>query len=94
MIDNADDEFRWLESLDAETVAEWVRDRNRETFGTVAIGDTFTGRTSEIRQVLDAGDRIPYPGWRGDGHYYNFWTDAAHPPWAVAADDPRPVPQA
>ncbi|RZU76750.1 prolyl oligopeptidase family protein [Micromonospora kangleipakensis] len=79
VIDNADDEFRWLESLDAETVAAWVQDRNRETLAAVAIGDTFTGRTSEIRQVLDAGDRIPYPGWRGDGHYYNFWTDASHP---------------
>ncbi|WP_130337837.1 hypothetical protein [Micromonospora kangleipakensis] len=54
VIDNADDEFRWLESLDAETVDEWVRDRNRERLAAVAIGDTFTGRTSEIRQVLRA----------------------------------------
>jgi prolyl oligopeptidase len=28
---------------------------------------------------LDNKDRIPYPGWRGDSFYYNFWTDADHP---------------
>src|SRR5215831_7872625 len=33
---------------------------------------------TELRQVLDADDRIPYPRRRG-AYLFNFWQDAAHP---------------
>lgn len=48
-------------------------------------GAVLAGRTElcpdekKIREVLDSRDRIPYPGWRGDGFYYDFWQDADHP---------------
>ncbi|MGB2567939.1 prolyl oligopeptidase family serine peptidase [Micromonospora citrea] len=78
-IDEGDDPYLWLEDLDGERAAGWVRERNAETVAALTGDEAFAALRTEIRQVFDAGDRIPYPGWRGDGFYYNFWTDAAHP---------------
>ncbi|TYC24365.1 S9 family peptidase [Micromonospora sp. MP36] len=77
--DEGDDPYLWLEDLDGADAAGWVRDRNAETVAALARGERFVALRDEIRQVLDAEDRIPYPGWRGDRYYYNFWQDAAHP---------------
>ncbi|MBM7084414.1 S9 family peptidase [Micromonospora sp. MMS20-R2-29] len=79
LIDEGDDPYRWLEQLDAEPAAAWVRERNAATVAALTGDDAFAAAQAEIRQVLDADDRIPYPGWRGDGFYYGFWRDAAHP---------------
>ncbi|WP_232290107.1 prolyl oligopeptidase family protein [Micromonospora sp. ATCC 39149] len=79
LIDEDDDPYRWLEDLDGPDAAGWVRDRNAETMAALTGGDRFAALRAEIREVLDAEDRIPYPGWRGDHLYYNFWIDAAHP---------------
>ncbi|GIJ09227.1 prolyl oligopeptidase [Micromonospora andamanensis] len=77
--DDSDDPYLWLEDLDGPEAATWVRDRNAETVAALTGGPAFAARQTEIRQVLDADDRIPYPGWRGDGFYYDLWRDAAHP---------------
>ncbi|GIJ78555.1 prolyl oligopeptidase [Micromonospora phaseoli] len=74
-----DDPYLWLEDLDGAEAAGWVRERNTETVAALTGGAAFTARQAEIRQVLDADDRIPYPAWRGDGFYYDFWRDAARP---------------
>ncbi|MEV4831273.1 prolyl oligopeptidase family serine peptidase [Micromonospora sp. NPDC049257] len=79
LIDEGDDPYRWLEELDGADAAGWVRERNAATVAALTDDDTFAEVQAEIRQVLDADDRIPYPGWRGDGFYYGFWRDAAHP---------------
>ncbi|WP_245675355.1 prolyl oligopeptidase family serine peptidase [Micromonospora halophytica] len=79
LIDEGDDPYLWLEDLDGERAAGWVRERNAETVAALTGGETFAALRAELRQVLDADDRIPYPGWRGDGFYYNYWTDATHP---------------
>ncbi|WP_422755104.1 prolyl oligopeptidase family serine peptidase [Micromonospora sp. WMMD708] len=79
LIDEGDDPYRWLEELDAEPAAAWVRERNAATVAALTGDDAFVAMQAEIRQVLDADDRIPYPGWRGDGYYYDYWRDAAHP---------------
>ncbi|MEV1286942.1 prolyl oligopeptidase family serine peptidase [Micromonospora sp. NPDC049679] len=73
-----DDGWLWLEELDAADAAAWVRERNAETVAALASGDGFDRLTAELRQVLDADDRIPYVRWRGE-HLYNFWRDSAHP---------------
>ncbi|MGW3604377.1 prolyl oligopeptidase family serine peptidase [Micromonospora sp. NPDC005161] len=73
------DPYLWLEDLEGADAGEWVRDRNAETIAALTGDETFAGQRAEIRQVLDAEDRIPYPGWRGDGFYYGFWRDGAHP---------------
>ncbi|MEU6074720.1 prolyl oligopeptidase family serine peptidase [Micromonospora sp. NPDC047074] len=74
-----DDAYLWLEDLDGADAARWVRDRNAETVAALTGGDAFAALRAGFREVLDAEDRIPYPGWRGDHFYYNFWTDATHP---------------
>lgn len=76
--EDVDDPYRWLEALDVPGVVRWVTDRNTETM--TALADPGFARTRDaIREVLDSKDRIPYPGWRGDGFYYDFWRDADHP---------------
>ncbi|WP_433320212.1 hypothetical protein [Micromonospora chersina] len=79
LADEGDDPYLWLEDLDGADAARWVRDRNAETVAALTGSEAFAGLRAEIRQVLDAEDRIPWPGWRGDGFYYNFWQDATHP---------------
>ncbi|TNH30205.1 S9 family peptidase [Micromonospora orduensis] len=79
LIDEGDDPYLWLEDLDGADAVGWVRDRNAETTAALTGGEAFAGLRAEIRQVLDAEDRIPYPGWRGDHLYYDFWKDASRP---------------
>ncbi|MGV9766095.1 prolyl oligopeptidase family serine peptidase [Micromonospora tulbaghiae] len=78
-VDEGDDPYLWLEELEGADAVRWVRERNAETAAALTEGEAFASLRAEIRQVLDADDRIPYPGWRGDGFYYNFWTDTVHP---------------
>ncbi len=72
-----DDPYLWLEEVTDETALDWVRERNAETIRELS-GDRFTALRAEIREVLDADDRIPYPRRRGE-HLYNFWQDATNP---------------
>ncbi|MGS2618288.1 prolyl oligopeptidase family serine peptidase [Micromonospora sp. LZ34] len=79
LVDEGDDPYLWLEDLDGADSVGWVRDCNAETLAALTGSERFAALRTEIRQVLDADDRIPYPRWRGDHFYYDFWTDAAHP---------------
>jgi prolyl oligopeptidase len=72
------DQYQWLEDVTGETALDWVRERNAETLGTLTGSARFEDLRTELRQVLDADDRIPYPRRRG-AYLYNFWQDAAHP---------------
>jgi prolyl oligopeptidase len=73
-----DDAYRWLEDVSGATALAWVAERNSETMGEFTGGDRFDRLRTEIRQVLDAEDRIPFVGRRGE-LLYNFWQDSAHP---------------
>ena len=73
-----DDPYLWLEDLDSPEAVRWVTDRNAETLAGLA-GDRFARTRDAVREVLDNKDRIPYPGWCGDGFYYDVWVDADHP---------------
>jgi prolyl oligopeptidase len=73
-----DDPYLWLEEVTSETALDWVRDRNAESVTELTGGERFAELRDEIRQVLDADDRIPYPRRRGE-YLYNFWQDADHP---------------
>jgi prolyl oligopeptidase len=72
------DPYRWLEDVTGPAALDWVRDRNAETVGELSGGIRFQDLRTEIRQVLDADDRIPLVRRRGV-YLYNFWQDAAHP---------------
>nr|WP_051467108.1 prolyl oligopeptidase family serine peptidase [Pseudofrankia saprophytica] len=73
-----DDPYRWLEDVVGEAALTWVRERNAETFAELTQSARFAALRAQIREVLDADDRIPYPVTRGE-YLYNFWRDAAHP---------------
>lgn len=73
-----DDPYRWLEEVEGASALGWAGERNAETVAKLATGARFEAMRTEIREVLDATERIPYPGFRGE-HLYNFWKDEAHP---------------
>ncbi|MET9954312.1 prolyl oligopeptidase family serine peptidase [Streptomyces sp. NPDC006339] len=71
------DPYRWLEEVEGERALAWVRERNAETEAELARGEEFAGLVTELREVLDAPDRIPYTTRRGP-YLYNFWQSAEH----------------
>ena len=73
-----EDPYRWLEEVTGPAALDWVRDRNAETAGELTDGIRFRDLRTEIREVLDADDRIPFVRRRGS-YLYNFWQDADHP---------------
>jgi prolyl oligopeptidase len=73
-----DDPYLWLEDVTGPAALDWVRARNAETVAELSGGARFRELRAEIRQVLDADDRIPLVRRRG-GRLYNFWQDAEHP---------------
>ncbi|MFI1990015.1 prolyl oligopeptidase family protein [Actinoplanes sp. NPDC020271] len=73
-----DDRYLWLEDLDSPEARRWVAERNAETLDSLA-GVEFARLKDAILETFDSKERIPYPGWRGDGFYYDFWRDADHP---------------
>ncbi|HKB30870.1 MAG TPA: prolyl oligopeptidase family serine peptidase [Streptosporangiaceae bacterium] len=73
-----EDPYLWLEDVTGPVALDWVRARNAETVGELSGGTRFEQLRTQIREVLDADDRIPFVGRRG-GFLYNFWQDAAHP---------------
>jgi prolyl oligopeptidase len=77
--DGADeDPYRWLENVTGPAALDWVRERNAETVAQLSGRLRFEELRTEIRQVLDADERIPLVRRRG-GYLYNFWQDEAHP---------------
>jgi prolyl oligopeptidase len=73
-----EDPYLWLEDVTGEQALDWVRARNAETVDELTGSERFAGLRGELREVLDADDRIPYVRRRGE-HLYNFWQDATHP---------------
>jgi prolyl oligopeptidase len=73
-----EDPYLWLEDVTGAAALGWVADRSAKTVGELSGGTRFQDLRTEIRQVLDADDRIPFVGRRG-AYLYNFWQDAGHP---------------
>ncbi|MFI8966055.1 prolyl oligopeptidase family protein [Streptomyces sp. NPDC053493] len=71
------DPYLWLEEVEGERALAWVRERNAETRAELAASEGFDALVAELREVLDAPDRIPYTRRRG-AHLYNFWQSAEH----------------
>ncbi|MGH3535561.1 MAG: S9 family peptidase, partial [Pseudonocardiaceae bacterium] len=64
--------------MTGERALSWVRERNAETVTELTGGSRFEALRTEIREVLDSTDRIPYITRRGE-YRYNFWQDRDHP---------------
>ncbi|MGH3823029.1 MAG: prolyl oligopeptidase family serine peptidase [Pseudonocardiaceae bacterium] len=75
---SVDDPYQWLEDVTGERALSWVRERNAEAVEELPGGPRFEALRTEIREVLDSTDRIPYISRRGE-YRYNFWQDREHP---------------
>jgi prolyl oligopeptidase len=75
---SVDDPYRWLEDVTGERALSWVRERNAEAVEELTGGFRFEALCTEIREVLDSAERIPYITRRGE-YRYNFWRDREHP---------------
>ncbi|MDQ4103745.1 MAG: prolyl oligopeptidase family serine peptidase [Actinomycetota bacterium] len=72
------DPYRWLEDVTGERALAWVRERNAEAVAELTGGSQFEALRTEILEVLDSTDRIPYITRRGE-YRSNFWRDREHP---------------
>lgn len=72
------DEHLMLEAVDGEAALAWVRARNAATEARLQADPRHEGLRRDLREVLDARDRIPTVTRRGDW-LYNFWQDERHP---------------
>jgi prolyl oligopeptidase len=73
-----EDPYRWLEDVEGPDALAWVGRLSARTTEALAGSPGFAGLRDGIREVLDAGDRIPLTTWRGE-HLYNLWKDDGHP---------------
>ena len=71
------DPHLWLEEVTGDRALDWVRQRNARAEERIQDAE-FDPLRTELREILDASDRIPGVTKRGE-HLYNFWTDEAHP---------------
>lgn len=67
-----------LEEVMGEAALAWVRQRNAQSEAVLQADPRFEGLRRELREVLDARDRIPGVTRRG-AWLYNFWQDAQNP---------------
>ncbi|GAB4084751.1 prolyl oligopeptidase family serine peptidase [Myceligenerans cantabricum] len=75
-IDPSEDPYTWLEDVSGDTALDWVRERNARMSDALG-GELFDELEKQVREVLDAEDKIPHVSRIGE-HYYNFWRDARH----------------
>lgn len=77
MNEHDDDPYRWLEDVTGERALAWVRARNAETEAVLKAQPAYDSVRTQILEVLDSKEQIPYVTRRGDW-LYNFWRDAEH----------------
>ncbi|WP_193104892.1 prolyl oligopeptidase family protein [Brachybacterium sp. FME24] len=84
--DGTRDPHQWLEDVTGEKALAWVHERNAQAESELdevrdprdVSGDPLAATLQrEIREILDAKDKIPGVVKRGE-FLYNFWTDAEH----------------
>jgi prolyl oligopeptidase len=67
-----------LEDVMGEAALNWVRQRNAQSEAVLQADPRFEPLKRELREVLDASDRIPAVTRHG-AWLYNFWQDAQNP---------------
>jgi len=71
----AADDFLWLEDVLGNRSLDWVKEQNARTEGVLKSDARYEPFRKEALAILTAQDRIPAPGFGGDG-IRNFWQDA------------------
>ncbi|MGW7027781.1 hypothetical protein ACWGFX_11435 [Streptomyces xanthophaeus] len=56
---DADDAYVWLEDVEGAAALAWVAERNAEADAALTGGPGFAGLKGRLREVLDAGGRVP-----------------------------------
>ncbi len=67
----------WLEDVEGKKAIDWVKARNEVSLKELGGDARFEPLRQDIRKILNAQDKIAWPGWRA-GMVYNFWQDAEH----------------
>jgi len=75
---DTEDPYLWLEEVTGDKALDWVRAENSKTSSEISTGERFDALKTELLEVLDSDDKIPYVRRRGE-FLYNFWQDAEHP---------------
>jgi prolyl oligopeptidase len=78
MTEELDDPYLWLEGVTDPAALEWVGERNAAIDAELAHTVRFARLRSEVKQTVDATDKIAYPSLVG-GQLENLWQDAEHP---------------
>lgn len=68
------DPYLWLEDVLGERALQWVRERNAESQKELTARAEYPVIRSQVLQVLNSRERIPYIARRGEW-VYNFWQD-------------------
>jgi len=74
----ASDPYLWLEKIHGHKPLAWVKEQNEVTAKRFASDASFEKARTQILEVLDSDEHIPYVNRMGD-YLYNFWRDKAHP---------------
>ena len=75
---DAPDPYLWLEDVSGPKALDWVAAHNAVSTAMITRDPGFEDLRSQIRDILDSKDRIPYVNRMGE-YFYNFWRDAEHP---------------
>lgn len=71
------DPYLWLEDVLGERALQWVRERNAESQKELTARAEYPVIRSQVLQVLNSRERIPYIARRGEW-VYNFWQDESN----------------
>lgn len=73
-----DDPYLWLEEVLGEKALSWVKEQNLKTKKSLESDEDFKVLESEILEVLNSKEKIPYV-IKGNKYFYNFWRDEKNP---------------
>ncbi|MBY0471906.1 prolyl oligopeptidase family serine peptidase [bacterium] len=74
---STEDPFLWLEEIEGKKPLEWVKTKNESTLKTLTEDARYSPTEKEVRKILLAEDRIPFPILRGK-EIHNFWQDSTN----------------
>lgn len=73
----SDDKYLWLEDIEGEKALTWVKKHNEITAQQLKANPSFKTLENELKEIIVAKDRIPYPQLFKK-QIYNFWQDEKH----------------
>lgn len=71
------DPLLWLEDVSGDAALDWVRGQNQRSQAELTARPEYAPTRTQLLEVLNARDRIPYVARRGPW-LYNLWQDDVH----------------